>query len=86
MTLTINVHAVTDVLLDDGWHSVADQSFELDLYEFHDGDGPDARVLLHHGDYGLCPAAFRFSEGPLRGTVTGPLSAVLALRESHPVR
>jgi hypothetical protein len=86
VTLAIKVHAVTDVLLDDSWHSVADQSFTLDLYEFHDGDAPDARVLLPHGEYGLCSAGFRFSEGPLRGLVSGPLSAVLAVMESQSVR
>jgi hypothetical protein len=83
----VNIHSVSDVLLADGeWHSVADRSFEVVLYQYADGDAPDARVLLPQGEYGLCPAGFRFSEGPLRGIVSGPLTAVLAVRESQPVR
>ena len=38
MSLAVDVGKVEQVLLADGWHRVAHQSFDLDAYEFlHDG-------------------------------------------------
>lgn len=34
MSLAIDVDTVTEVLLADGWHHVADESFSLDSYEY----------------------------------------------------
>lgn len=38
MSLAIQLHDVTAVLLRDGWHQVVDQSFDVDDYEFLDGE------------------------------------------------
>jgi hypothetical protein len=38
MSLAIEVDDVVAVLLRDGWHAVADDSFEIDSYEFLHGD------------------------------------------------
>lgn len=34
MSLAIDIDRVAEVLLTDGWHRVADNSFELDAYEY----------------------------------------------------
>ena len=34
MSLAIDVDRVARVLLDDGWHDVADDSFAIDAYEY----------------------------------------------------
>lgn len=38
MGLNINIDAIEGVLLADGWHMVADESFDIDDYEFS-GEG-----------------------------------------------
>jgi hypothetical protein len=37
MSLAIAIDRVADVLLADGWHKVADRSFDLDAYEYREG-------------------------------------------------
>jgi hypothetical protein len=87
MSLAINVDNVSAVLLADGWHTVADDSFMLDSYEFV------CRETLAHGggDGGICATGFRFLEDfddnagkAYRGDnarVSGPLTAILAVIE-----
>jgi hypothetical protein len=38
MSLAIEVDDVVEVLLQDGWHPVVDETFEIDAYEFRHGD------------------------------------------------
>jgi hypothetical protein len=37
MSLAIDIHRVAEVLLADGWHIVASQSFDLEAYEYIEG-------------------------------------------------
>lgn len=81
MSLAIDVDRVSDVLLADGWHTVANNSFAIDSYEFlWNGD-----LMLGGGQDKLVPAAgFSFTDTQL-GTISGPLTSVLAVRlESNP--
>ena len=74
VSLNINVDKVQAVLLADGWHEVVGKSFDLDAYEFHDND-----VVVHGGGQsGVCATGFRFKTKD--GVLTGPLTAVLAVR------
>ncbi len=69
MSLAIDVDNVSAVLLADGWHTVADQSFEIDAYEFMwQGD------LLYNANAGF---AFTETDGAV---VMGPMTAILAVR------
>jgi hypothetical protein len=90
MSLAIDIDKVTEVLLVDGWHRVADDSFFLDAYEYIE---PRERKdpILHFGGgqgKGAPSTGFGFSEqlaaktGASGGTVTiyGPISAILAVR------
>jgi hypothetical protein len=38
MSLAIEVDDVVEVLLQDGWHPVVDETFAIDAYEFRHGD------------------------------------------------
>lgn len=78
MSIAIQVDNVTAVLLADGWHDVADDTFDLDSYEYLHGDH-----LLHGGgNSGVCATGFTFREtgGQL---LSGPLTAVLAVRHKE---
>jgi hypothetical protein len=88
MSLAIDVDTVTAVLLADGWHDVADESFELDSYEFLWSGRRGVKVeevehdpiLLHGGGHsGICAAGFSFKTADGK-TMCGPLSSVLAVR------
>ncbi len=74
MSLNIEPDRVEEVLLADGWHAVARRTFALDAYEFVDGD-----EVLHGAGTG-----FSFVEDidPGQVIVSGPLTSVLAVRES----
>ena len=87
MSLAIDVDNVSAVLLADGWHTVADDSFLLDSYEFI-----WSGALAHGGgNSGVCATGFSFIEDfdhnageayhgdPAR--VSGPLTAILAVVE-----
>ena len=82
MSLSINIENVTDVLLDDGWHEVEDQSFNLDAYEYQEEwvnyDEKKSQVLHKGGNAGVCSTGFVFEENG--AVVMGPLTAILAVR------
>ena len=95
MSLGINVNKVTAVLLADGWHEVADESFKLGSFEFlgsSEGQQQDGEPRLVHnaGANGICATGFQFADRivvresePIRKhmlQISGPLTAVLAVR------
>lgn len=76
MSLYIDVDHVTEVLLADGWHTVTNDSFDIDSYEYHH----DENALLLGGNEPLIPArGFVFEESKDVFT-SGPLTSVLAVR------
>ena len=77
MSLALDVSRVEQVLLMDGWHRVANASFELDAYEFiHDG-----RTVLA-GQPTIIPSmGGRWSE-PDGSVVACPVTAILAVKKS----
>jgi hypothetical protein len=90
MSLAIDVDTVTGVLLADGWHDVADASFNLDSYEFMWSGShskrvadlaPDRDPLVLHGggQVGVCATGFEFRD-PDGSLICGPLTAILAVR------
>lgn len=77
MSLYINADMVTEVLLADGWHTVADDSFTIDAYEFHWND----QLLLRGGQVdGVPSTGFAFTDEHKGDVITGPLTSVLAVR------
>lgn len=96
MSLCIDVNTVTRVLLADGWHDVADASFEIDAYEFvwsgsdrlvRDvgwSGSRDPIVLLGGGQSGICSTGFRFHTPDGRVVRTGPMTAVLTATTQCP--
>lgn len=73
---------VREVLLVDGWHTVAANSFEL----LDVGEG-----TLYAGfwgrpatEYGFTFVEFPADSGCLAGRITGPLTSILAVREDLP--
>jgi hypothetical protein len=81
MSLAIDVDKVTRVLLADGWHDVANDSFSLDAYEYlwhHRGADRDPMVLHGGGQSGICSNGFAFTD-PDGRHLCGPLTAVLAV-------
>ncbi len=84
MSIAINIDLVTEVLLADGWHTVTDDSFNLDSYEYIHGDLYSDRgvtILLGGGTDRLVPATgFTFTD-KTGHRISGPLTAVLAVRQ-----
>ena len=82
MSLMINIDGVTDVLLEDGWHEVEEQSFNLDSYEYvqeWENYGEKKSHVLHSGgNGGVCSTGFVFKENS--AVLMGPLTAILAVR------
>ena len=78
MSLAIDVDTVTAVLLSDGWHDVADDTFVLDAYEFIYG----GQILHGGGNGGVCSTGFNFKE-PSGAWLCGPLTAVLAVQHKR---
>lgn len=75
MSLAINISEVTEVLLADGWHDVADTSFDVDDYDFSED-----KVILPIRERGPVPYAgfqFKTNSGEL---IAGPLTSVLAVK------
>lgn len=80
MSLAINTDTITAVLLADGWHDVTDKSFDLDAYEYlaPTPPGHDPFVLQGGGQHGITAIGFTcMSAGQ---ELTGPLTAVLAVK------
>ena len=75
MSLAIEVDDVVAVLLADGWHTVYEDSFYLDSYEFLWGE----QVLQGGGQSGICSNGFTFKSAD-RSYLSGPLTAILAVR------
>jgi hypothetical protein len=76
MSLDIEVGNVDQVLLADGWHRVANQSFDLDSYEFfHDG-----RTLMGGGQvHGVPSTGATWTERD-GNVIVCPVTAVLAVK------
>ncbi len=76
MSLAIDVTKVRAVLLADGWHKIANNSFDLGSYEYLRGTEP-----IPNGANGTSPVGFRLKDdaGYL---LYGPLTAILASRTS----
>lgn len=88
MSLAIDVDTVIRVLLPDGWHDVANASFDLDAYEYlWSGQSGvsiadaqhDALVLHGGGQSGISATGFSFTDAATRQRMYGPLTAVLAV-------
>lgn len=82
MSLAIDVGAVVEVLLADGWHRVLEKTFYFDAYEYLDNE----RVLHGGGEVGVCSRGFSFVElvadrDVRRRRISGPLTSILAVRE-----
>lgn len=87
MSLAIDVDRVTAVLLADGWHSVSDDSFAMDAYEYvwyPDGKRTswDATMVHGGGENGVCATGFIFkrSSAPNSEWIAGPLTSIVAVR------
>lgn len=76
MSLNIDIDDVSAVLLADGWHPVAGQSFDLDSYEFKRGD---LRLLGGGACPGVPHTGFSFLDED-GDRIDGPLTALLAVR------
>lgn len=83
MSLAIDIDRVSAVLLADGWHSVHERSFDIDSYEFVQGD----HLRLAGGQSALvCATGFAFTEYRGQGnivTVAGPITSILAVRRDN---
>ena len=78
----INTNEVTNVLLDDGWHDVDEQTFHLGPYgysvEYEVDDVKESQVLRTGGDSNMPSTGFEFEEN---GTsVMGPIASILAVK------
>jgi hypothetical protein len=78
MSLAIQVDDVVSVLMDDGWHSVADKSFSIDAYEFLWGED----VLLGGGTVRGVSASGAGWREPDGSCVACPLPAIKAVRHA----
>ncbi len=75
MSIAIQVDNVLAVLVGGQWFEVADESFDLDSYEYLHGQD----ILHGGGQYGACANGCTFK--PADGTfLAGPLTAIRAGR------
>jgi hypothetical protein len=75
MSLAIDVDIIEKVLLADGWHEVADASFEIDSYEYvHRGQA----VLSAGAIPGLIAMGAQWKE-PSGTVIACPITAILAV-------
>jgi hypothetical protein len=90
MSLAIDIDKVYEVLLPDGWHKVANNSFYLDAYEYiHQHPTRGSQLDFGGGEGKGAPSTgFGFTEVlggvgdmPLETTIEGPVSSILAVRE-----
>jgi hypothetical protein len=85
MSLAIDVDRVNSVLLADGWHEVAETSFDLDSYEYlsYEGGPHEDPMVLHGGGHsGVCATGFAFKESATGRFIAGPLTAIHAVMYS----
>ena len=76
MSLNVDVDAVKAVLLADGWHEVADNSFDIGAYEFfHNG----RRIFAGGRKSGVSASGARWGEAD-GYTVVCPITAILAVK------
>lgn len=76
MAISIIVGEVEQVLLADGWHHVRDSSFEVDAYEFRQGD----KIVLTDGPSDRPPMGAMWME-PDGSILACPLTAVLGVKK-----
>lgn len=76
MSLAIDVDNVTNVLLADGWHGVANGSFDIDAYEFVIEDRP----VHGGGESGISASGFVFDSTKTGRRVYGPLTSIIAVQ------
>lgn len=88
MSLQINMCRIVRVLLADGWHDCKKDTFGLDSYEFgtYYKVSPKEwstgiRFDCQHGggNSGVCPTGFAFTDATTGETISGPLTAILAV-------
>lgn len=77
LSLKIDIDDVIGVLLHDGWHAVAENSFDLDSYEFVD----DGETVHGGGESGITATGFQFKSDKGR-LIAGPLTAIIAVSRS----
>ena len=84
-SLMIDVDLVEAVLLADGWHTVADDSFTLSAYEFawwfsdQNKKKDEPTMLRSSGNASVASTGFSFHERADMLT-SGPLTAIQAVR------
>jgi len=78
MSLAIDVNKVDMVLLLDGWHEVADDSLDLDAYEY----AREGRILLEGGSVRGVPTIGATWKEPDGSCVACPITAILAVKSS----
>ncbi len=76
MSLAIDVAKVRAILLADGWHKIANNSFDLGTYEYARGT-----ETIHNGGSGAGPVGFSLKDDA-GYFLYGPLTAILASRTS----
>jgi len=77
MSLNIDLDDVTDVLLADGWHPVADRSFTVNAYEWSWSGWPEDFTAQ-----GPVSLGFAFREDA-KTELVGPITAILAIKRQR---
>lgn len=80
MSLAIDVAQVAAVLLPDGeWYDVEAKSFNLDAYEFQEGE----QTIHKGGQGGITSTGFVFKVKNRGSMMYGPLTAIVAVRSGE---
>jgi hypothetical protein len=82
--ISLYVDMITQVLLADGWHEVADGSFEVGAFEFYDPRNRRRQSLLRSirdldKEPEVSEVGFSFQQKD-ESFIAGPISSVLAVR------
>jgi hypothetical protein len=78
MSLNIDTDSITAVLLADGWHEIIPKTFRLDAYEFIE----EGEIVHKGGQSGVSATGFNFQDRETHMIISGPLTAILAVRRS----
>jgi len=78
MSLAIDINKVDMVLLVDGWHEVANASFDLDAYEYAHED----RTLLEGGSIPGLPTTGATWTEPDGTVIACPVTSILATKSA----